>query len=314
MPVEMKPATAPPGASISRGPSAMLAFAHDADHILLDEQPNGPLFHYTDTSALVQVVQHKKLWASDLRLMNDTMEIEHGMKLIRAAVKRRAPNVEALNLVRAALAHPNFADGALFAISLSEDGDVLSQWRAYAADGAGYAVGFDSNSIQGLAPEEWGVSISRLCRVEYRRSTQRRLAEQLIDAAFRSVEPLAGRDPATVVPWVSMGFANVLLAFASVCKNAGFKEEQEWRLVYTYSQASFESAVPSARPKSSFRAGRYGLTPYLTVPFPASAITTITRGPKLGAHSEYVLRGLLAQYQVPNWSDMSLPPARASYR
>lgn len=39
-----------------------------------------------------------------------------------------------------------------FTFCFSKDGDLFSQWRAYAADGTGVSIGFDSEIISKLTP------------------------------------------------------------------------------------------------------------------------------------------------------------------
>jgi len=46
----------------------------------------------------------------------------------------------------------------LITVSVASDGDVLSQWRAYAADGAGYAVGFRAADLANLPVQALRVS------------------------------------------------------------------------------------------------------------------------------------------------------------
>jgi len=44
-----------------------------------------------------------------------------------------------------------------FVFSLSEDGDRLSQWRAYGKPGDGYSLGFESAGIQAIAKSNGGL-------------------------------------------------------------------------------------------------------------------------------------------------------------
>jgi hypothetical protein len=102
--------------------------------------------------------------------------------------------------------------------SFSKNGDLLSQWRAYADDGAGYAIGFDSNAIY----ERLGVNINAAVYDENEQynlilSTLRGLHSMWI-AEEKKFEAIA-------VP--SQMFAIDLAYF----KNPTFFEEQEVRII-----------------------------------------------------------------------------------
>lgn len=102
---------------------------------------------------------------------------------------------------------------------LSLQGDVLSQWRAYADDGKGYAIGFRSDQLIQLPV--------RPIRVLYDKETQLKEVKATIQAIH-----------ATKL----QGGLNELGGFGSVCfmlatdlvalKNPAFFEEQEVRLVH----------------------------------------------------------------------------------
>lgn len=305
--------------SVNSSITAMWAFMNEAQLLLADPpSPDIPLFHYADTNAICSIVGKQELWASSLRCMNDTRELEHGLRLLDEAFERGTHDADEEALYEQAMAHPNFTAATAFAISFSANGDLLSQWRAYANDGAGYAIGFARSSLMGVKPREWDTDgHTILMRVEYDEAEQRRFAKALVELAFQAIKMVKGKVNSSTATYLSMAFASYMLPFASMCKAEAFREEAEWRVAFRFIPAFLHSPTPTtlAFPKSSFRAARYGLTPYLTVPFAKSAIRTITRGPKLDqAVSEQTLRALLAQNEIEGWPAMALPHSRASYR
>src|SRR5690606_28676010 len=55
-----------------------------------------------------------------------------------------------------------------FALCLSEKGDLLSQWRAYARDGTGISIGFSSDFLmRDYGPVNFGKSFYELIKVNY---------------------------------------------------------------------------------------------------------------------------------------------------
>ena len=63
---------------------------------LFGDTPKGLLYHYTTLTGLLGIVGSKKLWASDIRYMNDSAELKHSADLIRQEVQERLDNVQLL--------------------------------------------------------------------------------------------------------------------------------------------------------------------------------------------------------------------------
>src|SRR5688572_10740032 len=103
------------------------------------------LYHYCSNEALVSIVAGKQICLSLLSLSNDSMEGKWIRKFFEDACK--AEGVNALD-EQALLRHlDNFIEmSEALGFCMSGDGDVLSQWRAYAGNGGGVAIGFDSNA------------------------------------------------------------------------------------------------------------------------------------------------------------------------
>lgn len=72
--------------------------------------------------------------------------------------------------------YPHSTEG--FALCLSEKGDLLSQWRAYANDGRGVSIGFDAKILtDDFGPVNFGSNWFELTKVEYgKEGLQKRLA------------------------------------------------------------------------------------------------------------------------------------------
>ncbi len=146
-----------------------------------------------------------------------------------------------------------------FVLSFSERGDQLSQWRAYCQGGSGYAFGFDQSNDLFVSAKHHAFN---LVRCEYRPLKQRQLCSYLVESFMEgrvknwvSEEDLRIRTENffTRYQW------NLALTLAmSALKHEGFQEEQEWRLVSQYPEDALYGV--------SFRSGRFGITPYFTLP------------------------------------------------
>lgn len=44
---------------------------------------NGKLVHYTTSSVLLSILENNSVWMRNVRVMNDFMEVEHGVEIMR---------------------------------------------------------------------------------------------------------------------------------------------------------------------------------------------------------------------------------------
>jgi hypothetical protein len=112
----------------------------------------GLLFHYTTSSGLIGILQSGCLWATDVRFLNDTSEGQHGREVIEEALANAQFGDDAALTVlredaRAFFDPTRRSEMSSVVVCFSEQGDQLSQWRAYGA-GGGFAIGFDWASLE----------------------------------------------------------------------------------------------------------------------------------------------------------------------
>jgi Protein of unknown function (DUF2971) len=106
------------------------------------------LYHYTDGRGLKGMLESGQVWFTDYRHLNDPSELMHGIDMARDVALRLSAGADGpfqiflehfSNLFR----HGNFAGTLEFFIaSFSRTRDDLGQWRAYADNGRGFAIGF----------------------------------------------------------------------------------------------------------------------------------------------------------------------------
>ncbi len=292
---------------------------------VLDEFDSGPpdeLFHYTDTAGLIGMLVGKgELWATDARCMNDTDELTLGNSLLDQAIRAQAAHPAHALLVRL-LEHPAYLSGLIFTISFSSNRDLLSQWRAYADNGAGFVMGFRSAELSKLTID--GKTVPKyLVRVEYKPTAQELRARRLVGRMLETLEPLVGKPLGDQDDqFLATGLGLVLPTFSAASKNLGFEEEAEHRIVLRSHQDPL--LAPGAKPGLTmplchFRSGRYGLTPFVKLRFPdgtlTEALSRIVLGPRVTSpDTEQKIRTLLANAGVRYWSKFPIERASATYR
>ena len=105
------------------------------------------LFHYCSNAAMISIISNKEIWATELALSNDLLE----GKWIREAFSdyckdegiSASDQNELLRHLDVVIAMAGYAG-----FCMSEEGDLLSQWRAYAENGAGVSVGFNKEYFE----------------------------------------------------------------------------------------------------------------------------------------------------------------------
>ncbi|PID71994.1 MAG: hypothetical protein CSB34_04605 [Desulfobulbus propionicus] len=203
---------------------------------LFGDTPEGLLYHYTTLTGLLGIVGTTRLWASDIRYMNDSAELKHSADLIRQEVQERlAKGVGKADLLG------QFADWVsyritnghmLFAASFRSHGNLLSQWRGYSTHGKGVSLGFSAEYIIRCAHRQR----FQIGKCIYEPARQRQLIAQVVDVvevnAARMVKGGESREElsqlyATVFEQIEID----LLKIAAILKHPSFREEEEWRVV-----------------------------------------------------------------------------------
>jgi hypothetical protein len=112
------------------------------------------LYHYCPTAAFHSIIQTRSIWLSSLTLANDTMEGKLVVEALTRLAQRDGLDRVAVERLKDSVALlEGMFDGLGFC--LSEDGDLLSQWRGYASDATGVAIGFSRAHLQTLANTFW---------------------------------------------------------------------------------------------------------------------------------------------------------------
>lgn len=232
----------------------------------------GVLYHYTSHNSLRSIVEDRLLRISHVYYMNDANEICYGAKLLKSMVTERQNRetnqtvidflVEFRDWINQLIGHPHY----IFVFSLTEKGNLLSQWRAYTPSGVtGVSIGFTEEGLRTIAIQRG----FELMKCLYDRKEQgdilNKELDAIVDKFIKDVTAIntVGR-PAhqKYLPYFYQHSERLLKTFCRI-KDPFFHEESEWRLVSKYYERY-------ADPEIKFREGRTTLVPFIE--FPLSGI------------------------------------------
>ncbi len=233
---------------------------------LYAEEPKAMLYHYTSFAGLMGIVQEKALWASEIRYLNDSQELQHFGRLVHSLVIRAleaTPHQQSADILgqfdqwlRERLA----LGPMIFVGSLTENGNLLSQWRGYCGHGQGVSLGFAPDRVV-LAARDRAFTIGR-CIYEGGRQTQ------LVDDFLKILLAAANsRGPDGALPATQSfhGFFQELepqiFRIAPLFKSGAFSEESEWRAVSL-------PVLNFVQPPIRYRPGATMLIPFIDMPLP----------------------------------------------
>ena len=236
------------------------------DNLLLDlaqEPPPHISYHYTTDVGLQGILESGKLWLTDIFALNDPSELRHGYKLAIDILDEQAKSGpdEYLGFAEVfkTVLNEKFKEIAhYFICSFSEHGDNLGQWRAYADDGRGYVLGFDTTVLekQFLAA---ATSSGGVFRVTYNDEALKEIYRPIIEKWLPLT--LLPRDKNLSQNVLKMYKVNLFILLtkyvfyvSSFFKHVAYKDETEYR--FLESQSADTLLVPQ------YRARHYSLIKY----------------------------------------------------
>ena len=224
----------------------------------LTQKPPPVLYHYCSVDAFVKIISYKQLWSTNIFFMNDSKEHfwlrDKARNYIDGQIQEH-PGECGYKYLDTILKQEWMQE--IYAVCFSEHGDLLSQWRSYADDGRGVAIGFSTGHLQRMCIGLNG----HLCNIIYDDNTHR----TLLQAAF-DLPDLQGE-----VQTVEQGTTAILGRLseaASRCKNPAFAEESEWRMICepTLMPSRGNETVWTKALVPSFRSRNGTVVPYMEIP------------------------------------------------
>jgi hypothetical protein len=254
-----------------RALSEISAFVDQQSQFWDAAKPPRALFHYTSPEGLIGIVTTKMIWASDMLSLNDASEAAYPYRLIGEVLDANHPNVSEKQRQRfkTQLTDYTFQSYAPFVVCLSEESDLLSQWRAYGNGGEGFSLEFKFSWLSSL--ESGGF---RLQKVIYDRAQQEDLILMLLQQVSSLLADQAFSEEEQTQIW--QGAAASLAPWVIMFKDPTFSEEREWRLVNTNLMRA-----------THFRRSGHRIVPYLKIAInDAEAIAGVIRGPYFAGTDE----------------------------
>lgn len=200
------------------------------------------LAHYTSIQVLESILKNDEIWFSNPLFMNDLKEVRfgilEGVNLIRnnVEIERALRTPERVNLFKQHFEYyfNKFADDDVldtYILCLAEhditnnDG-ALSMWRGYGCNASGATIVFDSAKLTAVA----GTPII-ISKVNY--ATEKEQINWLKDTISKFIAILNTTSiPDDKLYLAAFALFERIQIFALFTKHHGFKEENEWRIVY----------------------------------------------------------------------------------
>jgi hypothetical protein len=246
------------------------------------------LFHYTSQAGVLGILQGDCLWATKAHYLNDSSEFSHGLALISDALRERAkeggaePQRDKLDGVLQGMQGVQTMNVCV--ASLTQEGDLLSQWRAYGL----YALGLKAQSLRDLAHEQGFYLAECIYAPTEKRKAINELVDEFVDRIGASVD-WTGEEQGGCVALASR--------LALTLKHESFKEEREWRLI----------SIPKMVSELCFRQGTSMIIPFFNLALGTNRNTyldSVTVGPT--PHAELAIgsmKMLLRKLQLTDPED-----------
>ena len=192
------------------------------------------LHHYVRSSEdVMSILASQSLWATEVRGLQDDTEFDHGLPTCLAALDQiREPRLrEHVEIIGGGLQerfrHETFV--TCFSTAL----DLKSQWNEYADSQHGFAISVDTLVLSALdAP--LGL---RLLPVEYGPAAQELRARRAVVRAVEDLSAVAEPRESVAFVWAVQSRFTLLAAelfyMCTSFKSERWRDEHEWRLVYT---------------------------------------------------------------------------------
>ncbi|WP_026520067.1 DUF2971 domain-containing protein [Butyrivibrio sp. FCS006] len=222
------------------------------------------LYHYTSLETLQAILQNKTIRLSDITKSNDSKEISLISSYIddiyQAAYNAETAKIFIENVSaeewqkQVAGAKKKWFENdhngfSYYVCCFSKAEDLLSQWRGYADDGRGVAIGFDKEALEKLINNYPPIKV---VEVEYNERIQRgkvrdqadlliKGIKEYIKSIYRGGEAIPLKQK--MVELFDKSF-NEVFKLAIEMKNSFFHEEKEMRLCFLVNNSRIEKSRP----------------------------------------------------------------------
>jgi len=190
------------------------------------------IYHYTNDIGLRGILETGHFWLTDIFQLNDTSELTHSLSiavsLLNSRAKNGLPEVKIFAEDFAALTQGGIQSTAhYFVCSFSSAGNDLGQWRAYADNGKGFALGFDTKELEDAFTKNGVIPIANNATfpVTYRDKQLEELHRQNIEGIFDLISLPRGQNLSSEVIQLYVQELSIRLALHTLRTGIFFKHE-----------------------------------------------------------------------------------------
>jgi hypothetical protein len=225
------------------------------------------IFHYTNDIGLHGVLTSGKIWLTDVAHLNDPSELQYGIEVAFEELKTATSNrVELLKdfaiEFEEVLKSIATSISRNFVCCFSTSGNELSQWRAYADNAKGYAIGFSGDELEQAFSKGSDGNGRQTFPMSYREIEIREIHKEIINLVLsEALKPL--KLPAlgfedqylSFLREIAGTLASSILLHSTRFKHPAYESEHEYRF--------HEILLDQANPSSiQHRVRRNSLVPY----------------------------------------------------
>lgn len=180
------------------------------------------VYHYCGVEAFFNIIKNSTIWLSDVLKSNDSQECIWLRDLVKSKIEAYLSenSHDALHAWQTGYQmNESIEDNmTIYATCFSESSDTLSQWRGYAQDGSGLAIGFSKKHLQAIN-YPYSPMFEKVVYQNQERFVNRIVKENIKNMQKKGIGHVA----------LELN-QNYRIEFARY-KNPSFKEEKEWRII-----------------------------------------------------------------------------------
>lgn len=248
-------------------------------------------YYYCSINTFLNIIKNREIYLSDPLKMNDSSEIKWYLNKLNEEQKIRPDSIFNAMKKRSGLKFSfeelkdtleSYGQNSIYISCFSEEPDLLSQWRAYADDGRGVAIGF---ILEDLAEYDNFF----LEKIIYPNEVVYDSLENDVEIVSDQIGTVISEGKITSNDEMIRLFIHELVPVLAKYKNPAFQEEKEHRLIYcddlkfdkiVNKHNAFQRKLNFKNLEHHFRVVNNYITEFVKFPFEPSTIKKIYIGPK----------------------------------
>lgn len=248
-------------------------------------------YYYCSINTFLNIIKNREIYLSDPLKMNDSSEIKWYLNKLNEEQENRTNSIFDEMKKRSGLEFSFkelsdtldlYGQNSIYISCFSEEPDLLSQWRAYADDGRGVAIGFILENLV-----EYDNFL--LEKIIYPNEVVYDSLENDVEVVSDQIGTVISEGKITSNDEMIRLFIHELVPVLAKYKNPAFQEEKELRLIYcddlkfdkiVDKYNAFQRKLRFNNLEHHFRVVNNYITEFVKFPFVPSTIRDIYIGPK----------------------------------